>query len=331
MNEKKFHENLIEIYRNYCEQLDNILPRLSHSYELTQNIKQCLKEDWKKQYNLFKELAPKLAGQLRIENLYPPAQMGDINLPPLFMENLSGPLPQSVIVGLAIGDSLGATSEFTTTWEVPTLFTHNWPYLITGGGYIGWEAGRPTDDTDLTLAIVKSYAHLGKFDPEDICKYFISWLQSGPADIGGTIKVALTELMKQEKGYKKFWSAAEKAYHIFPKSASNGSLMRNAAIPALLYFANTREDSTVLQCIITHYSPATVLCCFIHTILISSALRYSTSSGLPQPHPPTIEDIEHIVNFDWALWKKETKNSICKHWLEFVEKNSGTRRKGSYS
>jgi len=77
-------------------------------------------------------------------------------------------------VGLAVGDALGATSEFQDPKEVGSncveaYSRYNWPAKLAGGGLLHWGVGEPTDDTDMALCILRSFSRLeGKFDPVDI-------------------------------------------------------------------------------------------------------------------------------------------------------------------
>jgi len=129
--------------------------------------------------------------------------------------------------------------------------------------------------------------------------------------------------MKQQTGYKQFWKPAEIDFSKSPWSAPNGSLMRNAAIPALLYDQNenTLIENSLLHGIITHYGPAPVLTCVVQTLLISKAIQYYMSHSEPMTVAPTFSEIEDIIKGPWTNWKKTTKNPICKHWLESVSKS----------
>lgn len=60
---------------------------------------------------------------------------------------------RAVMYGLAIGDSLGSTSEFMIPWEVGKAFNYSertWPALMISTRL--WRLGEPTDDTDMVFS-----------------------------------------------------------------------------------------------------------------------------------------------------------------------------------
>ncbi len=96
-----------------------------------------------------------------------------------------------LLAGLAVGDSLGSTSEFIPQQQIPRLYEdwrrRGWPFAQVGGGSFGWDAGDPTDDTEMAWAMVESFIeNQMTFDPADVAKRFVVWLASGPKDIGAT-------------------------------------------------------------------------------------------------------------------------------------------------
>jgi len=90
--------------------------------------------------------------------------------------------------------------------------------------------------------------------------------------------------------------------------------MRNGVIPA--WFSgidqeNEAIEATVLQGIITHYNPTSVVVCILQTLLIRK--------GLASPIPPSshlaIKDIKEAIKGPWARWKASTVNRDCKTWI----------------
>src|SRR5256885_2333580 len=88
------------------------------------------------------------------------------------------------------------------------------------------------------------------------------------------------------------------------------SLMRNGVIPAL-FPSQEQEiealDATVLQGIITHWSPICVLTCVVQTLLIRKGLLTKDKTLLK---PPTLEDIKELLSGPWNDWKQKTKNEF---------------------
>ncbi|KAH3767752.1 ADP-ribosylglycohydrolase [Pelomyxa schiedti] len=203
--------------------------------------------------------------------------------------------------GLAIGDSLGSTSEFQIPWFVGKFTALNWPDVMIGTG--SWTCGAPTDDTDMAMALLRSFGGVGDctFNGPAAAKNFVTWLSSGPADVGATTRFSLS-ILESTKNFDNFSSGAAK-YH--SGGQANGSLMRNGAIAAGMYARSEAEivEASVLHGIITHYGVEAVLCCVIHSVLIHRALNSR------QTRPPTLDDIRAILAGPWTEWK----NSISKH------------------
>ena len=104
-----------------------------------------------------------------------------------------------MLVGLAIGDALGAPLEF----EEPR---HPDDYLIsyTKGGAHNVSIGEWTDDTSMALAMAKSLLEKKSFDANDIMSKFCKWYKDGEFsprgkcfDIGGTTAIALSSYLKE--------------------------------------------------------------------------------------------------------------------------------------
>lgn len=90
---------------------------------------------------------------------------------------------RSVITGLAVGDSLGSTSEFQIPSFVPELCVakyQGWPFVQAGGGMLGWKCGAPTDDTAMALCVLRSFAQCGaRWDYGNVAEQFVQWKVSG--------------------------------------------------------------------------------------------------------------------------------------------------------
>jgi ADP-ribosyl-[dinitrogen reductase] hydrolase len=123
------------------------------------------------------------------------------------------------LFGLAIGDALGATTEFMTKEEIKVQYGR--VTEIVGGGYWGLEIAETTDDTDMMIAVAWGIISNSKQPIEEIGKQFLNWQNSNPKDIGETTRTVF-------QNYNGDWfKAAEVAHHnLNGKSAGNGTLMR---------------------------------------------------------------------------------------------------------
>lgn len=124
-------------------------------------------------------------------------------------------------LGFAVGDALGATTEFMNPREIKCEYgVHN---KIIGGGWLKLRAGRVTDDTEMCLALGDSLVEAGGFYLPAVADHFLAWMRSKPVDIGTTVRRGLRDY--QAKGILESPESEQ--------SAGNGACMRN--LPVILY------------------------------------------------------------------------------------------------
>src|SRR4051794_5897020 len=99
------------------------------------------------------------------------------------------------LVGSAVGDALGAPSEF----GPPGRFSARFPSPargskteMCGGGSLGWEPGEFTDDTQMALLVATSLVDRGELDEADVFERFGRWAAAGPPDIGNQTRAVLS-------------------------------------------------------------------------------------------------------------------------------------------
>jgi ADP-ribosylglycohydrolase len=168
------------------------------------------------------------------------------------------------MLGLAAGDALGTTLEFTGD-ERETVTT------IVGGGPYDLEPGQWTDDTSMALCLAASLTECGGFDPRDQMERYSRWSRedymssTGECfDIGTTVINSLIDFEKTGDPYP----------NKNPRDAGNGSLMRLAPIP--LYFASdpvVAIENAALMSLTTHGSKEASDACRYYTGLIIGALE----------------------------------------------------------
>jgi len=130
---------------------------------------------------------------------------------------------QGALLGLAIGDALGAPVEFKPRGSFPPVTD------LRGGGPFNLEAGQFTDDTSLALCLADSLAACRDFELRDQIERYCSWWKDGENsvighcfDIGHATRSALMKF--QSTGNPQAGSRD-------PYSAGNGSIMRLAPVP----------------------------------------------------------------------------------------------------
>lgn len=228
----------------------------------------------------------------------------------------------ATILGLAIGDSLGSISEFKIPWNVPEVMTNHplWPLEIHGDDK--WDKGEPTDDTDMTLAIIESYNEMAMINYINISRKFCQWASIPPKDIGISTNKILYRLGKKDDHgllqYVKDPFLIGINYHKEnPNNQSNGSLMRNAAVAVCLKDQPEHEviKTTICQSMITHCHPTVVLCCVIHSILIHRALNQRYIHKL---RAPDHKDLSNILNQDLMNFINNTEDINCLRWIKEI-------------
>ena len=92
------------------------------------------------------------------------------------------------ILGLAVGDALGAPFEFRRRSEIPS------PLPAFALPWMGMPPGTWTDDTAMARNLWRSLAeHAGALDLSDVLARHVAWLATGPPDVGSQTSLALRE------------------------------------------------------------------------------------------------------------------------------------------
>lgn len=142
------------------------------------------------------------------------------------------------LYGFAIGDAMGATTEFMDRDKIK--FVYGQVNDLIGGGWLNTKPGQVTDDTQMTLCVSNAIIDAKLNDTsvmENIRTNFIEWVNSNPPDIGVQCRSGIYQLILGNKFAKK------------TAGAGNGSLMR--ALPFAL-LGPEHFEMNVLQGRLTH-------------------------------------------------------------------------------
>lgn len=96
------------------------------------------------------------------------------------------------VYGYAIGDAMGATTEFMTAEQIKKKYGKI--TNIIGGGWLNLQPGEVTDDTQMTMCVMSAIMRQPESVEEfrNICaNNFIIWKNSGPKDIGVQCSIAI--------------------------------------------------------------------------------------------------------------------------------------------
>jgi ADP-ribosyl-[dinitrogen reductase] hydrolase len=153
------------------------------------------------------------------------------------------------LLGVAIGDALGATVEFMTASEIRQ--TYGVLRDIRGGGWLQLAPGQVTDDTQMTLCVARSIRECG-FAPHDIANRFADWLRSRPLDVGNTCR----------RGIRRYMRHGSLSGPECDDDAGNGAVMRMAPVAiASLVDASLLKTWAAEQAHITHHHPLSDAAC----------------------------------------------------------------------
>jgi len=127
------------------------------------------------------------------------------------------------ILGLAVGDALGAPVEFKRPGSFEPVTD------MSSGGAFGLRPGQWTDDTSLALCLAESLVETNGFDLIDQLDRYVRWYREGHLsstgecfDIGNTTEMALTRYEATKDPY---------SGPTDPSTAGNGSIMRLVSVP----------------------------------------------------------------------------------------------------
>ena len=180
------------------------------------------------------------------------------------------------LLGLAAGDALGTTLEFTRKGDVEPIDD------MIGGGPFSLPPGYWTDDTSMALCLAESLVERNEFDPHDQMTRYVRWWREGHwsstgtcFDIGNTTRAALSRFEQDDDPF---------AGSSDPNAAGNGSLMRLA--PVALRYAHdpamavryAAESSRT-----THGAREAIDACRYFAALIVGALKGHDKSELLSP------------------------------------------------
>lgn len=107
---------------------------------------------------------------------------------------------KGAVYGFAIGDAMGATTEFMDVKSIRE--TYGCVKDIIGGGWLNLQPGEITDDTQMTMCVMSAFMRRPD-NPEQFQKFcednFVHWVNSNPKDIGAQCARAIHCIMCGKK------------------------------------------------------------------------------------------------------------------------------------
>jgi ADP-ribosylglycohydrolase len=215
---------------------------------------------------------------------------------------LNQPDPQVVasrsrgaLLGLAVGDALGATNE-SKRFPAPPF-----PEMLTGmqtemkgGGQFQLKPGQVTDDTQMACCIAAGLAAIGNYDALDVAKRYLSWRQHALAIRDGEGNVTTSDIpeqvgksLEEMQGGRMYQTAGKMVWLRSARQfAGNGSLARTA--PIGVKFAGAADEEARAQAslddsALTHFDPRCQMAC--------AALNGAIARAITQIKPLSQDDL----------------------------------------
>ena len=198
---------------------------------------------------------------------------------------------EGCMLGLACGDALGTTLEFTTPRGLPS-----YPELVSGphrdvegGGPFKVAKGQVTDDTMMAVALARSLRQADGFMPAHIANEYQAWRRV-TFDIGSTTSGALERIARgvpATVGGQATWESSQ----------ANGSLMRCA--PIGVYYATHPHliaHTAAAESAITHSNPHCMLACAAFCAAIGAAVRDDRGEGKSELEQRRVAMLEAAMN-----------------------------------
>jgi ADP-ribosylglycohydrolase len=217
---------------------------------------------------------------------------------------------RGAIIGLAVGDALGAAVEFSQPGEFEPVTGYR------DGGPHRLNAGEWTDDTSMALALADSIGQVG-WNINDQAERYVTWWATGKYsvngrvfDIGGTTVRAL----------HRFWRQPDARTSGDPSSSAsgNGSIMRLAPVPVayMNLFPDRLVELTeklVESSLPTHASGQCLSACVYMGTVLCGLLH-----GMPR---------EEVLSPDWPPLARITQDYELHVEIDEVRKGSFRRTK----
>jgi ADP-ribosyl-[dinitrogen reductase] hydrolase len=240
------------------------------------------------------------AGRPAFASNYRPSSNSEHNV----MSNepsLSGQQDRAIgaLLGLAVGDAVGTTLEFTMR-DADAPLTD-----MIGGGPFNLEPGEWTDDTAMALALADSLLQGGDVDEADLVARFADWYRNGTYSCTGTcFDIGITTRSALE-----LWETTRRTDcgPTDAHTAGNGSLMRLS--PVAIRFWNhplDLDDAAARQSRVTHGAAEAVDACVAYARMLAAAIAARSRDEVLQPSADheLAEGVSRVLAGSWRAKKR---------------------------
>jgi ADP-ribosyl-[dinitrogen reductase] hydrolase len=204
---------------------------------------------------------------------------------------------RGAFLGLALGDALGATTEFMLPGEIRAV--HGVHREMVGGGWLRLPPGAVTDDTQMSIWMGRAIANGGGWDVRRAAVHLAAWLRTGPADVGNTVR----------RGLRRFVVDGTLQGEPSPGDAGNGAAMRVLPV-ALVTLADVEALSrtAIEQGRLTHHHPLSDAACMHVGELVHLACL---GLGLPRLRRTSDAFVATHPEFGFAPYRGLSGGYVC--------------------
>ncbi len=202
------------------------------------------------------------------------------------------------LLGLAIGDALGAAVEFRPPGTFPPVTGYR------DGGPHGLNAGEWTDDTSMALALADSLATVG-WDLNDQADRYLSWYRTGKYSVNGRCFDIGNATRQALETYARTGDASTSGPD-GEHSAGNGSIMRLAPVP--IFYADLYPDRTDElirygrdSSLPTHRAPQATSAAAYMTLLLAALMAGEDRAAVLDPDWPMLDALRSTVDTHPAI------------------------------
>ena len=194
---------------------------------------------------------------------------------------------RGALLGLAVGDALGATHEG-RRYPAP-LFPELCGGIydeMMGRGPFNLKPGQVTDETQLATVLATGLKERKRYDLIETAKDYARWMPLA-FDVDPDTKAALSLLVDGRTGEhsgRRYWMETR------PRPASNNALGRTAPIGVFFYKDQARRiEASTLDAAITHFDPRCQLGCVIINAVIAACIYSPNEKATPDEISKQIE------------------------------------------
>lgn len=198
---------------------------------------------------------------------------------------------RGALVGLAIGDALGAAIEFRSPGSFKPVTGYR------DGGPHGLKPGEWTDDSSMALALADSIGSVG-WDLDDQANRYLAWWRTGKYSVNGRCFDVGIQTRGALSRFQEHKNARESA-DTSERASGNGSIMRLAPVPiryADLYPDNVVELSRLAEesSLPTHASEQCLSACRYLAIVLAAFMHGEAREEILSPAWKPLQKLNDI-------------------------------------